>query len=96
MEEANINAIKTLKEEVSAAQELAAEVRALLDERKEKLSREQLSQLELWLTEGTELLDIVRVGNGVHNKKYAITILDGALVKFEDSLDLLEDAGSNN
>lgn len=87
---------KTLKEEVSAAQELAAEVRALLDERKEKLSREQLSQLELWLTEGTELLDIVRFGNGVHNKQYAITILDGASVKFKDSLDLLEDAGSNN
>ena len=87
---------KTLKEKVSGAQELAAEVRALLDERKEKLSREQLSQLELWLTEGTELLDIVRVGNGVHNKKYAITILDAAFVKFEDSLDLLEDAGLNN
>jgi hypothetical protein len=47
------------------------------------------------ITEGVELLNIVRVGNGVHNKKYAITIIDGAFGKFDDTIDLLEEAKDN-
>ena len=42
------------------------------------------------LAKGEELVNIVRIGNGVHNKKYAIGILDGAFGNFEDSIDLLE------
>ena len=42
------------------------------------------------IAKGDELLNIVRVGNGVHNKKYAITILDGVFGNFEDTIDLLE------
>ena len=86
---------KTLENEVSDAEDLEAEVRALLAELRSNLNAEQLSQAESMITEGVELLNIVRVGNGVHNKKYAITILDGAFGKFEDTIDLLEEAKDN-
>ena len=44
------------------------------------------------IAKGDELVDIVRVGNGVHNKKYAIAILDGAFGNYEDSIDLIEES----
>ncbi len=66
-------------------------MRALLVELEDRLNAEQLSQAESMITEGVELLNIVRVGNGVHNKKYAITILDGAFGNFEDTIELLEE-----
>ena len=46
------------------------------------------------MADGREMLDIVRFGNGVHNKKYAINILDGAIGNFEDVIDLLESEGN--
>ena len=51
-----------------------------------------MSQAETMMAKGSELLNIVRVGNGVHNKKYSITILDSAFGNFEDTIDLLEGA----
>jgi hypothetical protein len=39
---------------------------------------------------GQELLGIVQIGNGVHNKKYAIMILDEAIANFENTIDLLD------
>ena len=87
---------ESLKKEVSGTEELEAEARELLAEVKQNLNQEQLDQVEAMLAEGVALLDIVRVGNGVHNKKYAINILDGAFVKFEDSIELLEQAGTAN
>jgi hypothetical protein len=42
---------------------------------------------------GSQFLEIVRSGNGVHNKKYAITILDEAFTRFEDAIDLLDSGG---
>ncbi len=86
---------KTLETEVSDAEDLEAEVRELLAELRSNLNTEQLSQAESKITEGVELLNIVRVGNGVHNKKYAITIIDGVFGKFEDTIDLLEEAKDN-
>jgi len=81
----------SLAEEVAGAQELEKEARDLLAELKGNLNKEQLAQAEAQLDKGTELINIVRVGNGVHNKKYAITILDGAFGNFEDTIELLEE-----
>ena len=81
---------KTLTKEVAGAEELEARARELLVELKGNLNKEQLSQVEVMIAKGSELLNIVRVGNGVHNKKYAITILDGAFGNFEDTIDLIE------
>jgi hypothetical protein len=85
---------QTMEDEVAGAEEVEAEARALLTEVKDRLNEEQLRQAESMLTKGVELLDIVRVGNGVHNKKYAITILDGAFGNFEDTIELLEEPGA--
>lgn len=86
---------KTLASEVSDVEEVEAEVRALLAELQGDLNEEQLNQANSMITEGVELLNIVRIGNGVHNKKYAVTIIDGAFGKFEDTIELLEDASTN-
>ncbi|MES9855632.1 MAG: NapC/NirT family cytochrome c [Sedimenticola sp.] len=81
---------KLLVGEVADAEELEREVMDLLAEVRAALSKEQLSAAEALLAKGTEKLNIVRVGNGVHNKKYAITILDGAFGDFEETIELLE------
>ena len=44
------------------------------------------------LAEGRGHLSMVRLGNGVHNKKYAIMLLDAALTSFEDMMDSLEES----
>ena len=81
---------ESLANEISGAEEVEAEARELLTELKDSLSKEQLREAEAMIAKGDELLNIVRVGNGVHNKKYAITILDGVFGNFEDTIDLLE------
>lgn len=83
---------KTLESEIADAEEVGAEARTLLAELRENLDKEQLDQAESMIAKGDELVDIVRFGNGVHNKKYAITILEGAFGNFEDSIDLLEES----
>lgn len=80
----------TMKDEVVGAEEFAAEVHQLLAEQKKNLSSEQLGKVETMISKGDELLNIVRVGNGVHNKKYAITILDGVFGNLESAIELLE------
>jgi molybdenum cofactor biosynthesis enzyme len=79
-----------LETEIADVEELEEEARTLLAELRDSLDKEQLNQVESMITRGGELINIVRVGNGVHNKKYAITIIDGAFGNFEDSIDLLE------
>lgn len=81
---------KSLGKEIADAEEVEAEVRALLAELNNSLNTEQLRQANTMIAKGSELLNIVRFGNGVHNKKYAITILDGAFGNFEDTIELLE------
>jgi len=43
------------------------------------------------LKEGRENLNIVKFGNGVHNKKYSIMLIDAAINRFEDMIDYLEE-----
>lgn len=80
----------TLDEEVAAAEEIEKEAQQLLIELKNDLQKDQLLEAEAMIGKGSELINIVRFGNGVHNKKYAISILDGAFGNFEDTIDLLE------
>jgi len=81
---------ETLETELADVEEVATEARTLLAELKDSLNQEQLNQADSMIAEGGELINIVRFGNGVHNKKYAIKIIDGAFGKFEDSIELLE------
>lgn len=41
---------------------------------------------------GLEDLHIVEYGNGVHNKKYSLMLLNNAMINFEDALAVIEDA----
>lgn len=79
-----------IEEEVAAAEELEQETLGIFEELKSETDKDVLVEVEQKLADGSELLNIVRVGNGVHNKKYAIMILDEAFVNFEDSIELLE------
>lgn len=56
-----------------------------------KLSKEKVDKAKKMLQEGRETLDLVRFGNGVHNKKYSMFVLDAAITHFEDLLDYLEE-----
>ena len=73
-----------------ALEEMEQETLGIFEELKSRADSYVLAEVEQKLADGSELLNIVRVGNGVHNKKYAIMIIDEAFVKFEDSIDLLE------
>jgi nitrate/TMAO reductase-like tetraheme cytochrome c subunit len=80
--------------EIKGAQELELEAQEALETAKLKgTSAEKLAEAKEMIAAGQKFLEIVRIGNGVHNKKYAITILDEAFINFEDTIDLLEDGG---
>lgn len=78
--------------EIADAEEVEAEAQQLLVELGDNLNEEQLKQVEAMIAKGSELVNIVRFGNGVHNKKYSINIIDGAYGYFEESIDLLEES----
>jgi formate-dependent nitrite reductase cytochrome c552 subunit len=72
-------------------QEVEKEALAALTKVKAKLSKEKMAKLEEMLKEGRENFNLVRFGNGVHNKKYSMFVLDEAMVRFEDMIDYLEE-----
>ena len=85
---------KQIDEEVKGAEELEQEAEDALQAAEQKgVGAEKLSEAREKITAGRKFLDIVRIGNGVHNKKYAITILDEAYTNFEDTIDLLDGGG---
>lgn len=86
---------QSLAKEVQNAIEIEKEATDLFADMKDGLDNEKKTQAEEMLAKGSELLNIVRVGNGVHNKKYAVNILDGAFANFEDTIELLENAGNS-
>ncbi len=81
-----------LEKEIADVENLEREAQALLTDLRGGLTKDEATQAETMIAKGSELLNIVRVGNGVHNKKYALTILDGAFGNFEDAIALLEEA----
>lgn len=86
-----------IESEIAGAEELEVEARKLLaDVGRNSLDEDKFNELEAMIAKGSEFLNIVRFGNGVHNKKYAITILDGAFVNFEDSIEFIEESRKDN
>jgi len=84
---------KTLEREVGFVKEVEAEALAALAAAEGERSDEKLQEARQMIATGQELLNVVEVGNGAHNKKYAIMILDEAIANFEDSIDLLDSGG---
>ena len=81
---------QTLEREVKFVEEVETEALQALAAAEGKLDAATLREAGETIATGQELLNIVGIGNGVHNKKYSIMILDEALVNFEDSIDLLD------
>ena len=51
----------------------------------------KIAEAKKMMAEGKENLNFVQFGNGVHNKKYALFVLDAAITRFEDVLDFIEE-----
>jgi len=81
-----------LEKEVKYTREVEQEAVQALKKAKPKLSKAKLAEARKMLAEGRGHLNMVRFGNGVHNKKYAIMLLDAALTSFEDMMDSLEES----
>jgi hypothetical protein len=81
-----------MKQELTIADEIENEAQEVIARAKGKVAEETMDKAETMFKEGEEYLNIVRYGNGVHNKKYAITLIDYALNSYEDMIDYLEEA----
>jgi formate-dependent nitrite reductase cytochrome c552 subunit len=82
---------KDLESMIKDTQEVEKEALAALTKVKAKLSKAKRAKVEEMLKEGRENFNLVRFGNGVHNKKYSMFVLDAAMVRFEDALEYLEE-----
>jgi hypothetical protein len=79
-----------LEREVGFAMETETEALEALAAAEGKLSAARLEEAKEAIATGQALLGVIRYGNGVHNKKYSIMILDEAFANFEDTIDLLD------
>ncbi|MCW8862824.1 MAG: NapC/NirT family cytochrome c [Rhodospirillales bacterium] len=64
-------------------------IQAIVDAEKSGADQGAMEEAKELVALGTKFLNVVRFGNGVHNKKYALIILDEAIANFEDAIDLL-------
>jgi hypothetical protein len=78
-----------LTDEVKYGNEIEQEALAALA--KAKLPAPRLAEARKMLSNGRENLNIVKFGNGVHNKKYSIMLIDAAITHFEDMIEYLEE-----
>jgi len=82
-----------LTKELEAAMELKEEAQEALSQ--SKLPASELAEVKEWFENGRENLTLVLYGNGVHNKKYAMLLIDAAMGNFEDLLDELDELEGN-
>jgi hypothetical protein len=82
---------KELSEEIKYTKEVEQEALNALAKAKPKLSKTKLAEARKIFQEGRKTLNIVRFGNGVHNKKYSVMLIDAAINRFEDMIDYLEE-----
>jgi hypothetical protein len=80
-----------LTDEIKYSKEIEQEALAALAKAKNKLPKSKMAKARDMLNEGRENLKIVQFGNGVHNKKYSIMLIDAAITHFEDMIDYLEE-----
>jgi len=61
-----------------------------LAERRKTATPSQIKEAEQRLKESRENLGIVQFGNGIHNPKYSIALLDSAIDGYKYTIGLLE------
>ncbi len=86
----------SLEKEVLSVKEARTEARALLVKAEGVVPTDLAEEAKGLMRKGDEILAIVEVGNGVHNKKYSILLLDEAIGNFEDSIDVLQEGVDNS
>ncbi len=82
----------TVDKEVKYAKELETEALEALKAARGKVAKAELDKARAAVESGQANLHIVEFGNGVHNKKYSVMLLDAAMNSFEDAVDALEGA----
>ena len=82
---------KELKEELEYSREIQQETVDILIQAKPKLSENEHTTAKAMLSQGQDYMNMVIYGNGVHNKKYSIMLIDAAISSFEDVMDYVED-----
>ena len=81
---------RELDREIKKAQMLEKEAMVALAKQGASMTQDKLNDANQWLKAGRENLEIVQFGNGIHNSKYAMAILDRAELSFRDAVALLE------
>ena len=84
---------KNLDRKLQAAASAEQKAFDLLGERRTGLSAADLKKAEETLEKGRRTLDIVRLGNGVHNVKYSNNLIKAAMASFEKAAELLAKDG---
>jgi gas vesicle protein len=79
-----------IKEEIEAIEEVKKEAQDAIEKAKGKIPDKKLQDVTATFNKGQKTLNIVKYGNGVHNKKYSIMLIDIAFELFEDVNDILE------
>jgi hypothetical protein len=78
-----------IKLELDDLAEVEKEAIEAIERAKSKGQKAKVQKAEEQLKKGQDTVNIVRYGNGVHNKKFAITIIDAGFGYFEEILDEL-------
>ena len=73
------------------AWEIEADAVAAIEAAKATATPELLDEANKMMEIGRENLNIVVYGGSVHNQKYSVTLIDAAMISFEDAIDLLEE-----
>ena len=79
-----------LGREIKTLKEIEEEAEQALEDALGRAPEDRLEQAREMIAEGRRILAVIEYGNGVHNKKYAITLIDEVYANFEDTIDLLE------
>jgi hypothetical protein len=82
-----------IREELKAVIEVKQEALTALQNAKGKVSKKKLAQAEAMFNKAEHYFNIVQHGNGAHNKKYSIILIDAALNNYEDIIDSIEEGG---
>lgn len=80
---------ESIVKEIKFIREVEEEARRVLETAPSEVPDETLTEAKVLFDKGLENLHIVEHGNGVHNKKYSLMLLDAALTRFEEIVDLL-------
>lgn len=80
-----------IQREVRSVRELEQDVvQALKTAEENNMAEDKLNEARAMIKRGKEIFNIITIGNGVHNKKYSMVLIDEVYANFEDALDLLQ------